>query len=602
MIQQELHAIQKVHGYLPVDELKKLSTRLNVPLHRIHEVASCFPHYRLTPPPAVEFKVCRDMACHLKGAPEYVRSLKAMASELGGGQVEIGGVSCLGQCDGAVAVMVGHRFYRNKSIAECRSLLRDALANRTAATSPGDTHAQAPATHSPGRSTRPTSRATGWRIDPYEGREEYSAARRFVAGDNVAALLEALKIGELRGMGGAGVPAHQKWSDVRQARGERKFIVVNGDESEPGTFKDRELLLKTPHLVLEGVILAGLLTGAERGYVYIRHEYEPQIVAMKEAIDRAERMGVCGENALGTGRDFPIEVYVSPGGYICGEQSALIEAMEDRRAEPRNKPPLLETNGLYDKPTLVSNVETFAWAPAIYYKGGEWYRDLGVNGGKGARFLSISGDVAKPGVYEVPIGLPLGELIGKHAGGMLNGRRLKAVATSGPSAGFLPPMLPLEDLPRAARERLKDQPYLNLLDVPLDLQAFRDLGLMLGAGLVVYGEDTDMVDQAVNATEFFRNESCGKCVPCRVGCQKLVVIGQDLQNGRYDATGLAPVEDMVGDLRSAMEQASICGLGMVGANPLGTVVRHFRDDMTAYVRSTFRPATQAGIRTVEVPR
>ena len=590
MIQQELHAIQREHGYLPVKEMRQLSARLNVPLHRIHEVASCFPHYRMEPPPAVEFKVCRDMACHLRGAPEYVRSLKAMADEVGGGQAVIGGVSCLGQCDAAVAVMVGHEVHRGKTIAECRGLLRDALARG------GSAHSRHDAPLS-----RLSPRPTGWLIDPYEGREDYAAARKFVAGDNAESLLEALKVGDLRGMGGAGVPAHQKWRDVRQARGPRKFIVVNGDESEPGTFKDRELLIRTPHLVLEGVILAGMLTGAERGYVYIRHEYEPQIEAMRAAIVRAESLGVCGANALGTGRDFPIEVYVSPGGYICGEQSALIEAMEDKRAEPRNKPPLLETNGLHDLPTLVSNVETFAWAPAIFHNGGEWYRELGINGCRGARFFSISGDVERPGVYEVPNGLPLGDLIGKHAGGMLGGRRLKAVATSGPSAGFLPPRLPPNDLPRAAREILGDKPFLDLLEVRLDLQAFRDLGLMLGAGLVVYGDDADMMDQAVNATEFFRNESCGKCVPCRIGCQKLVDVGKDVQDGRYDGIGLAPAEAIVGDLRSAMEMASICGLGMVGANPLGTVLRHFRDDMAAYVRTSLR-AGRPDPRTEEIKR
>ncbi len=193
------------------------------------------------------------------------------------------------------------------------------------------------------------------------------------------------------------MPAFQKWTDVRQAKGDQKYIICNGDESEPGTFKDRELMLRTPHLVLEGVILAGLLTGATRGYIYIRHEYPEQIAAMETAIRQAERMKICGRQVLNTGREFSIEVFVSPGGYICGEQSALVEAMEDHRAQPRNKPPQLETNGLYDKPTLVSNVETFAWVPAILLKGAEWYRDLGRNGCKGARFFSISGDVNRPG-------------------------------------------------------------------------------------------------------------------------------------------------------------------------------------------------------------
>jgi NADH:ubiquinone oxidoreductase subunit F (NADH-binding)/NADH:ubiquinone oxidoreductase subunit E len=583
MIQQELHALQEQYGYLTVEGLRALSVRMNVPLRRLHEVASCFPHYRLEPPPAVEFKVCRDMACHLSGAAEYIRALTATASELGGGdRVCISGVSCLGQCDAAPAVMVGHHVHRGKSIDECRHMLRDAAA--------GDGAKTRHATHL--ESKHRTAKATGWRIDPYGGLETYAAARKFVEGENGDKLIAELKASDLRGMGGAGVPAHQKWNDVRQARGDRKFVIVNGDESEPGTFKDRELLLRTPHLVIEGVVLGGLLTGAERGYIYIRHEYEPQIKAVEAAIERAEAMGVCGENALGTGRNFPIEVYVSPGGYICGEQSALIEAMEDKRAEPRNKPPMIETNGYLDKPTLLSNVETFAWVPSIWMNGGDWYAGLGINGYKGARFFSISGDLKRPGVFEVPNGLPLRDLIEVHAGGMKDGLRLKAVATSGPSAGFLPPQLPASMLPKAAREKLNGAPTMDLLDARLDLQAFRDLGLMLGAGLVVYGHKADMLDQAINCTEFFRNESCGKCVPCRVGCQKLVEIGHDVRDGRYETDGLGTVETMIGDLRQAMEMASICGLGMVGANPLGSVAQHFPRDLETYLT-----ATRADVRT-----
>ena len=309
----------------------------------------------------------------------------------------------------------------------------------------------APRAHRHAAEHRRTAPPTGWKIDPYEGREDYEAVRRFAANPDADALLAQLKVADLRGMGGAGVWAHQKWKDVRDARGDLKYVICNADESEPSTFKDRELLLRTPHLIIEGVILGGMMIGAERGFIYIRHEYEPQIEAVKAAIARAERLGVCGKNFLGTGRDFPIEVYVSPGGYICGEQSALIEAMEDRRAEPRNKPPLLETNGLYDKPTLLSNVETFAWVPAIAVRGGAWYRDLGVNGARGMRFFSICGDVNRPGVYEVPIGTTLGDLIDQHAGGMRGGRRLKAIAPSGPSGGFLPARLPRRDLPEGFR-------------------------------------------------------------------------------------------------------------------------------------------------------
>src|SRR5206468_4451835 len=272
-----------------------------------------------------------------------------------------------------------------------------------------------------------------------------------------------LKDADLRGLGGAGIPAPQKWRDVRDAvrtavhrrDDTRAFIVVNGDESEPGTFTDRELLLRMPHLVLEGLILAALVTRATEGFIFIRHEYPEQIEACRKEIARAEALGVCGPNALLLGRPFPVSVFVSPGGYICGEQSALIEAMSDRRAEPRNMPPKLETNGLDDQPTLVSNVETFGWAPFIWIKGGQAYSELGQNGWKGRRFFSVCGDVNRPGVYEVPMGMTLGELLlgQDYCQGIIGGKKLKAFAPSGPSGGFLPAKLTVErGLPRKHKE------------------------------------------------------------------------------------------------------------------------------------------------------
>jgi NADH:ubiquinone oxidoreductase subunit F (NADH-binding) len=406
-------------------------------------------------------------------------------------------------------------------------------------------------------------------------------------------------------MGGAGVPAYRKWLDVWQADGDEKYVVCNGDESEPGTFKDRELLLRTPHLVVEGVILAGLMTNATAGYIYIRHEYGEQIAAVRAEIERAAGLGACGANVFGTGRAFPVEVYVSPGGYICGEQSALLEAMEDRRAQPRNRPPELATNGLRDKPTLVNNVETLAWAPATLLRhniagGASWYAGQGRPGFRGRRLLSISGDLERPGVYEIPIGLPLGDLIAL-AGGIRGGRPLGAVAPSGPSGGLLPPTLTAapgwEDRLKARLAEVgPDQRdvyrrvfegglaagnrKLDLLTLPLDLNLFRAVGpilglrvaVMLGAGLAVYAAGTDVLAQAVNFTEFFRNESCGKCVPCRIGSQKLVEIGTRLLTRR---DGVAAAGADVFDLAYTLGLTSICGLGVVAPNPLATALDLF---------------------------
>jgi NADH:ubiquinone oxidoreductase subunit F (NADH-binding) len=422
-------------------------------------------------------------------------------------------------------------------------------------------------------------------------------------------LLDEIRDADLRGLGGAGIPAVQKWRDVRDAvrkarqreSDDRAFIVVNGDESEPGTFKDRELLLRAPHLIVEAVILASLITEATQGFIYIRHEYAEQIEACRAEIRRAEQLELCGSNAMLIGRSLPISVFVSPGGYICGEQSALIEAMSDRRGEPRNMPPKLETNGLQDLPTLVSNVETFAWVPSICLNSGKAYAKQGVNEWNGRRIFSISGDVKRPGVYEVPMGLTLRELIygQKFCQGIVGDKKLKAFAPSGPSGGFLPAKLKSgKGLPKdhtnnkswqalAARRGFNPaSSELDILDLELELNLFRALSptQALGAGLVVYAEDRDMAEQAVNSVEFFRNESCGKCVPCRLGSQKLASLGSHLLDGKISA---AKWKDetlpMVKEMGKAIELASICGLGRSVPIPLMIAAAFFEEDVTKHL-------------------
>ncbi|HEX4612435.1 MAG TPA: NAD(P)H-dependent oxidoreductase subunit E, partial [Urbifossiella sp.] len=346
--------------------------------------------------------------------------------------------------------------------------------------------------------------------------------------------LAELAASNLLGMGGAGEPAYDKWSQllVAHGKGPDKYIVCNADESEPGTFKDRELLLRTPHLVVEGLILAGLLTGATAGYVYIRHEYHEQIHAVASEMKRAERLGACGPDVFGSGIGFRAEVFESPGGYICGEQSALIEAMEDKRGQPRQRPPELQTNGLWDQPTVVNNVETLGWVPFIMTRKGKAYTEIGYQvpgttatfGGR--RLFSISGDVVRPGVYEVPIGIPLGEVFEdkKYCGGVPGG--LYAVAPSGPSSGIVPAAIPIAPVPaadgyeawlqkvlgsfrspaeKAAMERIAKAhlpPGSTTLDIralPMDLNFFRGVngalrlkvGMALGAAIVVYANGTD---------------------------------------------------------------------------------------------------------------
>ena len=578
MIVQELHKIQHTHRYLPDVELRKLAERTGTPLYRLQEVASFFPHFKLSPPPAVEVHICHDMACHQRGCTQMKQDLQSLlASECSAGTVAVEYASCLGRCDRPVAAMVNDTLFVSRSAESLAEIAQSTLAGRPHQPDADGTYAL--------NANRP------WRIDPYNGPSTDQAVRLLVASGDRAAVIEQLKASDLRGMGGAGVPAHQKWSDVWHAKGDEKYIVCNADESEPGTFKDRELLTQHAHLVLEGVILAGIVTGATRGTIYIRHEYAEQIEVMQREIIRAQDLGACGQGIFKSTLNFPVEVFASPGGYICGEQSALIEAMEDRRGQPRNKPPQLETNGLYDKPTLVSNVETFAWAPAIMINGGQWYAQEGINGCKGRRFFSISGDVAKPGVYEVPCGVLLGTLI-ELAGGVVG--ELKAFAPSGPSGGFLPRMLPVSALPRGWEKRVPAELLekvttsgglaIDILDLQLDLQRFRDLGLAIGAGLVVYNDTRDMVVEALNCSQFFRDESCGKCVPCRIGSEKIVEIGESIVGKRLDTTEFKKQKELVKELTRAMEMTSICGLGMVAAKPLESALALFPADLAGHLR------------------
>lgn len=554
MIVQELQKIQERCGWLPGDELRNLSTRTGVPLHRIHEVASYYPLYRLAPPPKVDIKVCRDMACHMAGASRLREEVSAIAAEYPAGEVVVGGASCLGRCDGAVAAAVNDHHYVTGQTTES---LRDLVARA---------HAGKPIHHHGEKAA-----ALGFQVDVYGCKPGYQALARWREKPDPAWIINELEVSGLRGMGGAGFPTFRKWMAVRGAPGSPKYVVCNADESEPGTFKDRELMLRAPWLVVEGIILAALVVGAERGWIYIRHEYPECVGALRAEIARAREAG-----ALGHG--FNLEVFVSPGGYVQGEESALLEAMEDRRGEPRNKPPFPVFQGLHGKPTVINNVETLSWVPGIVIHGGVWYRDKGVRGATGLRLVSISGDIAKPGVYEVPFGQTLRELV-ETAGGMAHGRPLKAAGLSGPSGGFLPARIPLTELPpKFAASRLPaGQTHFDLLDLPLDFGACGELGAMLGAACVVYDDSRDMVSQALNAAEFYRNESCGKCVPCRVGGQKLVEMTTELANGHAPPGRL----ELVRDLGETMGITSICGLGQVASNPVTSLLRHFPGDVEA---------------------
>jgi formate dehydrogenase/bidirectional [NiFe] hydrogenase diaphorase subunit len=599
MIIPALYARQKQRGYLTNDDMRSIAHELDTPLYRINSVVTFFPHFRTDPPPKVELHVCRDMSCHLNGGVEITKRVQDWATATYGDQVEVCGASCLGRCDRPPAAIINEQLL----VHSTEQGLRDAV---TAVMEDRPLNADS--------DWELAKEKVGlWDLDVDDGVGKYDIVRRYVQEDAFLSadfafstsdaksdsvpnaltrperVLATLQYAGLLGMGGAGGRAYLKWGDVMRAVGttDEKFVVCNADESEPGTFKDREILLAAPHLTIEGMILAALVTGATRGWIYIRHEYPEQVKRCKEEISRAEQMGACGKNIFGSGKSFELDVFVSPGGYICGEQTALIEAMQDNRAEPRNRPPELMTNGLWDQPTLLSNVETFAWVPAILKDGGKWFAGRGIKEGrftagssdamKGKRLFSISGDVAKPGVYEVDTGTTLGQLIDEHCDGMRNGKSISAVAMSGPSGGVLPPMIPVKFLnQRFVKDNVPDGvTSVDIRDLPLDINVSRSVGYMLGAGIVVYGDGCDVLAEVVANSRFYRNESCGKCVPCRIGSQKITEMSERLLAGQVSDQEFQSMEPTALELSSVMTATSICGLGQVASTPFQTFLQYF---------------------------
>jgi NADH:ubiquinone oxidoreductase subunit F (NADH-binding)/NADH:ubiquinone oxidoreductase subunit E len=541
----ELRAIQRTHGYLPEAELRKAAARLELPLFRLEAVASFFPHFFLKPPARAEVRVCGDMACHRHGGNQLREHL---ASRFHRQDVNVRHVSCLGRCDLAPAIAVNDQIFEKMTEGEAAVIVEAALAGA----SPEQL-----------ADRRQAPERTSIECDPYPSRDaRYGVLRQYVASRDSAGLIAALKASGLRGLGGAGFPTGMKWELVRNQPGDVKYIVCNADESEPGTIKDRHIMTNAPHLVIEGIILGGLVAGARQGVIYIRHEYPDQEHILQHEIDRCYREGLLGSRILGSDLAFDLEVFVSPGLYICGEESALLEAMEGRRAEPRNKPPFpgQAGGGLWGRPTVINNVETFFFVPVILARGLDWLKSAGRNGASGVKFVGVSGDVRRPGVFEVPMGTSYRELVEEHAGGALPGRTIKGWAPSGPAGGYLPAAM---------------------LDLPLDWAAMTQAGATVGSGAIVVCDDRAcMLDMACNSVRFFRNESCGKCVPCRVGSTKLTDMLEGWARGRRGANDLALFQE----LTQAMKMTSICGLGQVVHVPIASVLKHFPDEVEAHAR------------------
>ena len=396
-------------------------------------------------------------------------------------------------------------------------------------------------------------------IDVYTDHGGYDALRKALGEMSPGEVIDTVKASGLRGRGGAGFPAGVKWSFIPKDA-KPIYIVVNADESEPGTFKDRELLEENPHQVIEGIALCAYAVGSEAAYIYGRGEFKGPFVGLQEAIDDAYEKGILGQNLLG--HDFSLDVYthLGAGAYICGEETALLESLEGKLGQPRNRPPFPAQAGLYGKPTVVNNVETLANVPPIVLNGSDWYRQFGTEKSPGTKIFCLSGHVVRPGNYELPLGTPLRNLIEECGGGIPEGRALKGILPAGASA----PILPAENL-----------------DVPLDYESVEEAGSMLGsASFILMDETVDMAWAASKMIHFFKHESCGKCSPCREGTFWMEDVYHRLRNG----DGRPDDVDLLLNIADQMDGNCFCLLGEFSLCPVRSSIQHFRDDYEALLR------------------
>jgi NADP-reducing hydrogenase subunit HndC len=372
-------------------------------------------------------------------------------------------------------------------------------------------------------------------------------------------VIDLIKASGLQGRGGAGFPAGLKWGFVRSTNSDKKYVICNADESEPGTFKDRVVLEGDPHAILEAMLISAYAVGADEGYIYIRGEYQLAIERMETAIKQAEQYGFLGENIFGSGLNFKVHVHAGAGAYICGEETALIESIEGKRGEPRNRPPYPTTYGLWGKPTLINNVETFANIPPIIRNGADWYRSLGTPSSPGTKVYTILGNVNVTGLIEVPMGITLREVISIYAKGMKTGT-FKMAQTGGSSGSIIPA---------------------SLQDAPMDFESFKKAGVSLGSGaLLICNDEVCIVDLAKVLINFFKVESCGKCTPCRIGTKR----AYDLLDGIAKGKGTLEDLDELQQLSQELTDLSNCGLGQTAGTPIKDMLTYFRAEVEAHIR------------------
>ncbi len=512
---EHLHLIQDAHGHLSAAHLRALAEEMRLSMAEVWEVASFYAHFDLVregeaPPPALTVRVCDSLSCELAGAQAL---MAALTDGLDPAEVRVLRAPCMGRCHMAPTVELGHNHVDRATPQTVAAAIRD-----------GDTHPRIPDYE---------------RLEAYRAAGGYGRLAEYRDAGDPAAVEEALLASGLRGLGGAGFPSGRKWGLVRANPGPR-YLAVNGDEGEPGTFKDRHYLERTPHLFLEGMLIAAWAVEAARCYIYMRDEYPAVLHILAAEIAALEAAGIVAPGY--------VELRRGAGAYICGEESAMIESIEGKRGLPRHRPPYVAQVGLFGRPTLVHNVETLHWIARVCREGPQILSSVTRNGRIGLRSYSVSGRVATPGVHVLPAGSTITDVIAA-AGGMVPGHAFKAYQPGGPSSGLLPA---------------------SLADVPLDFDTLQPHGSFIGSAAVVVLSDRDSArDAALNMLRFFESESCGQCTPCRVGCEKAVKL---MQADRWDAP-------LLEDVCTAMADASICGLGQAAPNPIRLVMRHFPDEV-----------------------
>ena len=516
MLIEYLHLIQDNYGHLSVPHLHALAEELRLSQTEVYEVATFYAHFDVvdegaTPPPALTIRVCDSLSCELAGAQSL---MKALEKGLDPKEVRVLRAPCMGRCDTAPTLEIGHNHIDHATVEKVE-----------AAIAADDTH-----THIPDYQD----------FDAYCKEGGYNRLLELRDHGNWEEVQETVNQSGLRGLGGAGFPSGRKWGFVRAAEGPR-YLTVNGDEGEPGTFKDRYYLERTPHVFLEGMLIAAWAVEATRCFIYMRDEYPAVLHILAEEIKRLEQAGIVEKGYIDLRR--------GAGAYICGEESAMIESIEGKRGLPRHRPPYVAQVGLFGRPTLVHNIETLYWVARVCREGHEILSSVEKNGRKGLRSYSISGRVAKPGVYLLPAGSTVMDII-EAAGGMKDGHVFKAYQPGGPSSGILPA---------------------SLSDVPLDFDTLQPHGSFIGSAAVVILSDHDQVrDAALNMLRFFEDESCGQCTPCRTGCSKAV---QLMQAEQWD-------KPLLEDLCQVMVDASICGLGQAAPNAIRLTMKHFDSEIS----------------------